>query len=176
MHTIVHTFRLRQFAVALTIVALAACAAPSPEVQDSMQDTTAEDLAAIDALRDSWADAYNAGNAEALATLYTADAIGMYNQTATLEGPAAIGDHYAAQLAGMTPSTTLTPAETQVAGDWGFDRGTFQGTMAPTAGGDPTNVHGRYIVILQRTTDGWRIARSIDNSAVPSDSSASGGR
>lgn len=155
--------KIRALIVAVAAVAVVGCAAPEPEMQE---DTTAEDLAAIDALRDAWVTAHNAADAAALAALYTADAVEAPAGMPSVVGTAAIQQHFAERFAAGSASATVTAEETQVAGDWAFDRGTYSVTMTP-AEGEAMQMEGRYIVILQRTPDGWKVARGIDNSPTP---------
>ena len=147
-------------AVALAVV-VGACAPPPPP------DTTAADTAAINALRDAWVTAYNAADADAVANLYTEDAVDMPSQQPTASGRAAVRDLMASQFATGTAVATVTSDEMQLMGDWAFDRGTFTVNITPAAGGDPVMTGGRYIVILRRQADGsWKLARGIDNSPV----------
>lgn len=154
---------IRVFVVGAVAAALAGCAAPAPE----MVDTTAEDLAAINALRSAWVTAHNAGDASALAGLYTADAVEAPDGAPSVMGTAAIEQMFAERFAAGSATATVTAAETEVSGDWGFDRGTFSATLTP-AEGEPMQESGRYLVIVQRTDDGWKIARGFDNSPTPS--------
>jgi uncharacterized protein (TIGR02246 family) len=152
----------RLLASSVLVLSLAACApAPPP-------DTTAEDTAAINALRDAWATAYNAADADALANLYTEDAIEMSANEPTQVGRVALRDGFLAEFAGGKGTATVTSEEMRLLGDWAFDRGTFSVSMVPAAGGDPVMAGGRYIVILHRQADGsWKLARGISNSPTP---------
>jgi ketosteroid isomerase-like protein len=58
---------------------------------------------------------------------------------------------------------TLNPQNTKVSGDLAFDEGTFTTVMTPKAGGLPITDEGRYVVILQRETDGWKVIEDIGN-------------
>ena len=154
---------LTAFALA---VGLAACA-PAPEPA-AVPDTTAEDTAAIGALRDSWASAYNAGNADALAALYAEDAVRMDNEMPTVTGRDNIRDAFTTQMSASRSTITLTSEETQVIGDRAFDRGTFSASVMPEGGGDAISASGRYIVLLQKQADGsWALTHTIDNTPSP---------
>jgi len=157
------TTRLLRLATAMaTALGLAACAQPAPP------DTSAEDLAAVNAVRDAWVAAYNAADADGVAALYTEDAIDMPVNEPTIVGRAGILERTAAQFGMATATATVRADETQLMGDWAFDRGTYSVTMVPAAGGDPMMVDGRYVVILRRQADGsWKIARGIDNTPAP---------
>ena len=58
--------------------------------------------------------------------------------------------------------------EVQVAGDWGFARGTFTSSSTPKAGGATEFVDGKYLTIFKKQADGsWKIFRDCWNSNVP---------
>ena len=59
--------------------------------------------------------------------------------------------------------------ETQIGGDWAFDRGFVRGTATPKDGSAPKNTFDKYLMILHRGNDRrWRIARLMWNPAEAS--------
>jgi ketosteroid isomerase-like protein len=59
---------------------------------------------------------------------------------------------------------TWTPIETEVAGDWGFQRGTYNLVSTPGAGGETTAINGHFLRIYQRQPNGeWRMTRDMFN-------------
>lgn len=148
--------------IASALVSVAAGCAPAPP-----QDTTAADTTAINAVRAAWVTALNAADPDALANLYTEDAVRMVYGSPTVTGRSAIRQDFADRFTMGTMTSTVRSEELQLMGDWAFDRGTFQGTMTPSGGGEVT-VEGRYLVLLRRQADGsWQLARTIDNSPTP---------
>jgi len=134
----------------------------------AVPDTTVEDTAAVNAVREAWMAAFNAADSDALANFYTEDAIRMASGAPTVTGRAAIRQYLADQFAMGTTTSVIRSDELQLMGDWAFDRGTFTGTMTPSGGGDAVTVEGRYVVILRKQTDGsWKLARAIDNIPAP---------
>jgi uncharacterized protein (TIGR02246 family) len=126
------------------------------------------DLAAVNALRTSFQTAYNGGSADALANLYTADAISQTNHQATVSGRDAIVANQRAMFEQMTMSIEIMPDETMTMGNFGFDRGRIRMSATPKAGGPTMTDEGRYIVLLEKGADGaWRVSRDIDNSTTP---------
>ena len=120
----------------------------------------------IDDVRSAIESAENAGDAEAAIALFADEAVAIVPDYPVQEGKAAC----AAFMREIMPSlheefertiryrsdevTTLAP-------DLALDRGTFEFTIRPRAGGDPHEVTGKYLWILRRETDAWRIARLI---------------
>jgi|WetSurMetagenome_2_1015567.scaffolds.fasta_scaffold89913_2 uncharacterized protein (TIGR02246 family) len=136
----------------------------------------AADTTAIKALRDKVTAAYNSTDAAALAATYADDAIMMNPNQETVEGKQAIQASYEAMFkenAGKVAVTlVLTPLETQVAGDWAFDRGNATSTITPKSG-KPMEQAGKYLVIVKRQADGsWKLHREISNMNNPPPSAA----
>ena len=152
-------------AFALTsMLTFAGCqTAPKPEEKrDVAADTTA-----INALRDQFTAAFNSNDAAATAATYTGDAIAMLANQAAVEGKQAIQASYEAMFKGNAVKIALTPLETQVAGDWAYDRGNATITVTPKSG-KPMETFGKYLTIYKRQPDGsWKIYRDISNSNNP---------
>lgn len=163
---------LVRFGAAVAIAVLAVACAPA-----APPDTTADDMTAVSALRSAWEAAYEAGDAAALAALYTEDATSMPAGEATVAGKAAIQATYQGMFDQMTFATDLRPLSTHVDGDLGYDHGEFAGTATPKAGGDATAVTGRYLVVFRRGDDGaWRLSHTMDNQATPPAAPMTGGQ
>ena len=144
-----------------SVIALGACAqAPAMNA--------AADIAAVNALRDSFTTAMNAGDGTAIGNLYTADGASQHNHDKTVAGREAITASQNAMFSQFTVKAEITPNETMTMGDFGFDRGTYRMTMTPKAGGDAITDEGRYIVLLRKEADGsWKVSSDIDNSIIP---------
>lgn len=158
------TRTVRAFVVAIFAVSYTACApAPAGPAMNAP-----EDLAAVNTLRTSYQTAYNAGSADDLGNLYTADAVSMANHQATVSGRDAVVANMRAMFEGMTMSVEIVPEETMTMGNFGFDRGHARVTVTPKAGGAAMTDESRYIVLLEKSADGtWRVSRDIDNSSMP---------
>lgn len=141
--------------------------APTPEPKRDV----AADTAAINALRDKVTAAFNSADAAALAAAYADDAIMMNPNQETVEGKQAIQASYEAMFkenAGKIAVTlVLTPLETQLAGDWAYDRGNATSSITPKSG-KPVEQSGKYLVILKRQSDGsWKLHREMSNMNNP---------
>ncbi|HEX4997738.1 MAG TPA: SgcJ/EcaC family oxidoreductase [Terriglobia bacterium] len=147
----------------LLTCALIGCAPPPSNESPSNSDTTP-----IDKVRTDFSDAFNAGDAARVAGLYTADGVVMPAHQPAITGHDAI-ENYNKQMFDMyTAKISITPAETKVYGDRGMDRGTFTLELTPKAGGNPIMDEGKYLVLLQRQSDGsWKVTHDIDNTNLP---------
>jgi uncharacterized protein (TIGR02246 family) len=157
--------KLGLFTLALVCIALIAC---QPASTPAEKAAAAPDPAPISALRDQVTAAYNAGNAAEVANLYTDDAIVMAAHEPAVEGKQAIQASLQAFFQNNTARMTLTAQETQIAGDWAYDRGAASMTVTPKAGGKPIADSGKYLTILKRLPGGsWKVHRGMDNSNNP---------
>lgn len=149
----------------IAVLVLLGCggAAPSPAV-----DVEA-DRAAIRAEIASAIAAHNAADAEAWATVSDESIIIMVDGGPSVQGRAAILEWIRAFYAANRISDMSGEAvEIEIAGDWAYSRGHFSATLTPPAGGAPTRMDGKEIVIWQRQPDGaWLASRAIFNSNIP---------
>ena len=161
--------RIRLLQVAAVATAIGACAPAGSGSKMADSATTASDMAAVNGLRDTFAAAFKAGDAAAVAALYTSDGLSQTNQQPTamgLEGITAANkglfDSYTIQ------SFVLTPVKTEVSGNLAYDIGTFSWVAAPKAKGDTLKAQGRYMVVLRKQPDGsWKAISDIDNVSAP---------
>lgn len=123
----------------------------------------------IDKTRSAYVAAWRAGNAGAVAQLYTDDALVLYPDQPAVQGKAAINAYFKTLFAEFPQNQfELTSAEIEIVGPWAFDRGAYRWKGIPRAGGEPAEDNGKYLVILQRQADGeWKVARDMDNSDRP---------
>jgi uncharacterized protein (TIGR02246 family) len=157
-------------AVALTLMLTFAGCQTAPQ-QEQKRDVAA-DTKAINALRDQVIAAFNSKDAAAMAATYADDAIMMSPSQAPVEGKQAIQAAYEVLFKGIVGKVAFTPLETQVAGDWAYDRGNYTVTVTPKSG-KPTEAPYKYLVIVKRQPDGsWKLHREMSNSNAPPPSAA----
>lgn len=122
------------------------------------QATPTADPSAITSRSDAWEAALNAKDIDTLVSMYTDDARVMAPGTPTATGSAAVRDAFSGMInAGFTG--TLTPVETRVSGDIGYNVGTFELTT-----GDGDVMTGKFTETWERGSDGvWRISNDIWN-------------
>ena len=127
------------------------------------------ELEALDRLREAHVAALNAGDGDAWAACFSADAVQMPPNFAANVGADAIRGWSGGMLDAFSAEFSLSPEEVQLTGDdWAFERGSYAITLTPKGGGDPIQDDGKYITLYQRQPDGaWRMARDIWNTNNP---------
>jgi len=134
------------------VVALAACE------QGGQEGLSAADSMAIDSVRTAWSTAYNARNVDALAALYTDDAVSYVGNQPGVTGRAAIRQAFVTEFA-MPPMTSDVPVAARIEGD--DDMAVVAGPFTTRAGpGDSAMaLNGKYLVVLKKNEAGrWLIA------------------
>ena len=135
---------LNSLAVAIAIL-LSASALQAQRAPEPLQD-----------LIDRWEAAFNAGDYEAVARLYTTDAIRMPPGEDLIQGQAAIVQR-SQQFAGFK---IKLQAYSGIIGEAnGSTWGTY--TLTGMADGMPVTIEGRWMNAAKKTTDGWKIHRDI---------------
>lgn len=135
----------------------------TPSQLEQTRDAAA-DIRAMNVLREQFAVAYNSNDAAAVAAHYADDAILMLPNRPAIEGRQAIQAMFEAYFKEKATKIAHTPLETQVAGDWAYERGNITETVTPKSG-KPMENSLKYLVILKRQPDGsWKVYRDMDNS------------
>ena len=139
----------------------AAQSTPQPPAKGGSVDT------AIRAVADMYVKATMAGDAKAVAALYTEDAMEMPPNQPPVKGRAAIQQYYEKQFAAAKMANfSLNHLESHAVGDRGYDVGTYRQNVTPT-GGAGINDTGKYVVILKRSAGSWKVAYAIYSSDRP---------
>jgi uncharacterized protein (TIGR02246 family) len=136
------------------------------QAKGAAKGQTASGEAAIIQVADSYVKATLAGDAKAIAALYTEDALEMPPNEPIVKGRAAIEQYYTKEFSGPTKvgQFTITHLESRAAGDTAYDVGTYQQSMTPPGQTAATSDTGKYVVILKRTGGSWKVAYAIYNS------------
>ena len=164
-----------RFATALLLLGAAACQPAAKDEAATMgamaapAALTAEDEAAVRAMDAEWARAATAGDGNAIAALYTADAVIMPPNDATRRGDAA--KQYWIDFANQfTTQAELATEVVEGRGDLAFTSGTWRMTSTPkTAGAKPMPAQeGKYLGVMKKQPDGsWKLAYDIWNVSAP---------
>ena len=158
--------RIAGFAMLLALTATVA-AAQTAAPPKSQAGGAAVD--AIKAVADAYVKASLAGDAKAIAALYTEDAVEMPPHQPMIKGRTAIEQYYQKGFAAGSKMSTFSVShlQTEATGDLGYDAGTYQQTMTPPGGTSPVNDSGKYVVILKRAGSAWKVSYAIYNSDQP---------
>src|SRR5262245_23904407 len=81
--------------------------------------------------------ALNQGNLDELISVYTDDVISMPPNQLPLIGKTAVRQMWANVLNDNLVRASVKPEEIQSSGNWAFERGTYEMTLNPKAGGKP---------------------------------------
>jgi uncharacterized protein (TIGR02246 family) len=129
--------------------------------QEENYDNDVETITAISAAR---AQAFNDGNAAAIAVYFTDDAYLMAPGSETLRGRDAIKDYYQKIFDEYHTELESGYEEVKVDGELAYGRGFAKVRLHPKSGGDPITSTSKYLNILERQTDGkWMTTHDIWN-------------
>ena len=163
----------------LTALTLSAACQPAAKPETSTQGAetaaapaglSAEDEAAIRALDAEWARASTAGDGNAVAALYAADATVLPPMEPPKRGEAA--KKYWIDISNsFSGPTELTTTALEGRGDLAYAVGTYRATLTPKkAGAKPLPTEeGKYLEVLKKQADGsWKIVYDIwSSNAAP---------
>ncbi|MDA2924020.1 DUF4440 domain-containing protein [Acidobacteria bacterium AH-259-L09] len=149
------------------VVCLGACA-PAEEEPVEEATTREADVEAINKLAEEYTVAFNAGDSATIVGLFANDGVLMPPDAPVRAGNQAIESWYQTRFDQFTIEQSISPEETEVAGDWGFGRGTYKSKFTPKDAGEAIDIEGKYIAILGRQPNGsWKITRLIWNRNNP---------
>ncbi len=157
---------MRHSIIALSAIFVAAC------TQTGGQETatTQADAEAIKAVLTEGCTAFSAGNLDGFMAFYADDAVSMPPDAAPRTGKEAIRSSIQALYAESSFELTCQADEVRVSGDLAVLLATWDETATPGAGGEPTQLHGKLLMILQRQPDGsWKWWREMWSVYTPSD-------
>jgi uncharacterized protein (TIGR02246 family) len=160
---------MKSILVLLVALMLGGCVASEEKKETPNVPDAKADLDALNKLRDDFIAAFNAGDSAKIGELYAEDAVAMPGDgSPTLKGRAAIVERNKALFDQATAKITITPSRNVVSGDLGYDEGTYTMEMTPKAkGSKAVREEGRYVVVLQRRPEGWKVIEDIDNAIKP---------
>jgi len=155
-------------AMVVLAVAVASCVQPSeaPSGQ-AAEPTKPSDEEAVLSLAGRYIEAYNAGDAEALADLFTLRAVRMPPGEPGFSGRSRIQQDLERTFAATEGQITINVEDTVVNGDLAYARGTY--AAAVHAPGEPEEQEvGKWVNVLEREPGGpWRISTQIWNVDTP---------
>lgn len=163
---------MKKWLIALTALLVLPASAFAQEMEMEGHDEMAHEqheamveevTAAVEAASAAFLEAFNAGDAEAVAAMYTEDAVILPPGSDAVEGRAAIQEAMAAETAAMGDAVmTFETNEVQAAHGHALEVGGYT-----VEGADGTHLdHGKFIAIWKNTDDGWKMTHDIWNSSM----------
>jgi uncharacterized protein (TIGR02246 family) len=167
---------LASIRLALVVFLVAAACRPKTEtaavgVEEGAQpaDASAEDVKAIHAVDDEWGRAASAGDGNAVAALYAADATLLPPGEALVQGEAA-KKYWTDYFTSYAGPTKLETSDVKLHGNLAVAVGTYRMTMTEKkAGAKPLPTEeGKYVEVLMKQADGsWKMIYDIWNLNAP---------
>lgn len=147
---------MRRCLTALTVSALIGSAG-APAFADDLK-------ASIDARNSKFEEAYNAGDADAVAGFYATDGAVLPPGAARQEGREAIRAFWSGAMEHGLKDLDLTAVEVYAQGNMATEVGTFTATMPAAEGSGATGIAGKYLVLWKLGDGGnWQLYRDIWN-------------
>lgn len=159
-------------ALALALVPFLGLFACSQGEQQEGMEMGAVDMEALTAemsqLETEWKQAYEAGDAATLASLYADDAIYMAPYTGAIRGRAAIQTRVAETMGAMSSrQITIERTDAGASGDLAYGIGTYSLQMGFEGMDEPMSDNGKYVTLSKREADGsWKIYAHIWNTSL----------
>ena len=122
---------------------------------------------AISKISAAYQAAVNAEDVNKMKDLYMADAVEMPPNEPAVRGWAAFEAYYKKQFADGDAKATITPMESMISGNVGYEVGTYT-QMVKLKSGQTINDKGKYVVLVKPGADKqWRVFYAIYNSDNP---------
>ena len=144
----------------LTVPFLLSCTTAPPP------DTTTEDLQAIKAVSQQFADNFNSGNIAALAALYAEEAKLLPPNSPSIVGKESIQAFFQASYDAGVGDLQITVIELSVSEDMAHKVGKYTLTIQPEEG-EAISDSGKYVWIWKRVNGSWKVDVLIWNSSLP---------
>lgn len=148
--------------LAAALIGLTTACQPAGQ-EGGMQETAAVDTAAImaslDSLRSSFEEDFAAGDAGAMAGQFTQDAVYAEPGGPPVTGRSPIESAMEANLPPEGATITIEPTRTRiVSADWVWEMGVSTASFTPEGADEPQETSSNYLVIVHRTSEGWKLA------------------
>lgn len=149
--------------MACSLIVFAACASrPSADFQSGDAEN------AIRKADAAFSTAARAGDANALADTYAADALLLPPNMPMLRGREAIRAFWSGLLGSASAvDLTLNTTEVQQSGDLAMEMGQYRLHMTPKNATTPVNDEGKFLLAWRKVDGQWKIARDMFSSDMP---------
>jgi len=145
---------------------LGLCFALAASVSAASREKSA-DAAAVEKVLAGIVAADNAADLDAVVSHYTEDAILLPPNDVPVVGKLAIRARYEEAFRHFRFDIAFVSDESQLFGDWAFVRGVIRGRTIPKDETSGRTLNDKFVMILHREKDGWKIARLIWNGSDP---------
>ena len=135
------------------------CAASISHAQQSVRTT-------IEANTRHFIEAFNRGDAAAVANMYTVDARVLPPNAEMVEGRANIQKFWQGAITAGFKMVSLDAINVETQGNIAVEVGTYTITV-PGAGGVTTTDKGKYVVVWKREGRSWKLATDVYNTNMP---------
>jgi uncharacterized protein (TIGR02246 family) len=143
----------------LLVTLLITCAASIAEAQQSVRT-------AIEANTKQFTEAFNKGDAAAVANMYTMDARVLPPNGEMVEGRSNIQKFWQGAMSAGVKMVSLETVHVETQGNFAVEIGRYTTTI-PGAGGTTTTDKGKYVVVWKREGESWKLAVDIFNTSIP---------
>ena len=124
---------------------------------------------AIEANGKQFTEAFNKGDAAALANMYTTDARVLPPNGEMVEGRPNIQKFWQGAMTAGMKIVGLETVHVETQGNVAVEIGRYTTTM-PVAGGTTKTDKGKYVVVWKREGESWKLAIDIFNTSIPTPS------
>ena len=121
---------------------------------------------AIEANTKQFIEAFNKGDAAAVANMYTMDARMLPPNAEMVEGRANIQKFWQGAISAGVKMVSLETVHVETQGNIVVEIGRYTTTI-PGAGGTTTTDKGKYVVVWKREGQSWKLAVDIFNTSIP---------
>jgi uncharacterized protein (TIGR02246 family) len=143
----------------ILITVLIICAASVAQAQDSVRRV-------IEVNTRQFIEAFNKGDAAAVANMYTNDARVLPSNSEIIEGHANIQKFWQGAISSGMKLVSLEMVNLETHGNSAVEIGHYTSTI-PSAGGITTTDKGKYVVVWKREGRSWKLAVDIFNTSMP---------
>jgi uncharacterized protein (TIGR02246 family) len=124
--------------------------------------TTAAEIEAVTTMFDEFVAAFVAEDLAGSIANWAENGVSMPPDGPPLIGKEAIRSDYQAAIEGWDIQISHRIEDVTVSGEMALVVATFDETLTPRAGGDPTELHGRWLLVLKKQPDGsWKVWRDM---------------
>ncbi|GAC1433514.1 MAG: hypothetical protein NVSMB68_06010 [Thermoanaerobaculia bacterium] len=146
----------------VVLMFLTACASTSSDVQSGDADR------AIMKSNERFSSAIRSGNVDRLMDFYSDSAVLMPPNEAALSGRAAVRQYWAGFLGAFNNiDLRLASDDVSQSCDLAVERGHYDLTMTPAAGGASVHDSGKYVVVRRRLNGQWKAVTDMYSSNMP---------